>query len=313
MLLDRQDIDEVQWNTFVENSPQGYIYHYTWYLDAVCPNWKAIIVKNSQEWLAVMPLNIQKKWGISYIFQPMLTQFLGILFTPQNDSKPVKYLSDKKEWVNEIIARIPDKVKIFNYNFSPYFDYPLPFYWKKYTLLTRYNYELDLTQGIDKIIENLQPRTRRYIRQVEREQEIIVQNSTDIEKFIVEQKKNQRKFINDRLSSIVAVLYQKAYTQGRAILLTAHSKDKMLTGTLFMQHKESWISLYGSLKNHSESQTKATEILLWKAIKIATENGAKRFDFEGSMIEGVEHFCRKFGGKPVPYLNIQKYGIPFLK
>lgn len=312
MLFNRQDIDDHQWNTFVERSPQGYIYHYTWYLDVVCPNWKAIIIKNSQEWLAVMPLNIKTKWGIQAILQPLLTQFLGILFVPQS-SKTEKALSDKKEWINEIIAYIPPKIKLFNYNFSPYFDYAFPFYWHKYQLFTRYNYELNLSEGIDKLLENLHTKTRYYLKKAEKEQQVQIEISTDLDLLLYEQKKANRNFLTSSILSTVAELYQKAYSHDKATLLIAKSKNKFLTGSIFMKDKDSWINLYGSLKNEQESEKRATEILLWKAIQMATQNKAKRFDFEGSMIEGVERFYRKFGGSPVPYLNIQKNSIPFLK
>lgn len=312
MLVSRQDIDDEKWNAFVERSPQGYMYHYTWYLDIVCPNWKAIIVKNSQEWLAVMPLNIQQKWGISYILQPLLTQFLGILFKPQ-DSKMEKTLSDKKDWVTEIISHIPKKVKVFNYNFSPYFDYPLPFYWCKYQLFTRYNYELDLSIGMDKLLENLHTKTRYQIKKNEKDNNVFIEDSCDIEFFIYTQKKTNRHFLNESIFSTITELYKKGYEQKKSTLLLAKSQDKILTGAVFMKDKKSWINLHGSLKNTQESEKRATEILLWKAIQIALESGATRFDFEGSMIEGVERFYRKFGGKPIPYLNIQKNTIPLLK
>lgn len=311
MLLNREDIDEQRWNAFVEHSPQGYIYHYTWYLDIVCPNWKAIIIKNSQEWLAIMPLNIKKKWGISYIFQPPLTQFLGILFKPQ-DSKMEKTLSDKKDWVNEIIEYTPKQIKLFNYNFSPHFDYAFPFYWHKYQLFTRYNYELDLTQGVPNLMENLHTKTRYYIKKHQKQQDITIESSSDIEVFIELQKKANRSFVNSYLLDTVRNLYQKAYLQNKTTILLAKAQNKILTGAIFMKEKQNWINLYGSLKNSQESDKRATEILLWKAIEMATENGDKRFDFEGSMIEGVERFYRKFGGKPIPYLNIQKNVIPLL-
>jgi hypothetical protein len=312
MLFKRQDIDDEKWNAFVESSPQGYIYHYTWYLDIVCPNWEAVIVKNSQEWLAIMPLNIKKKWSISYILQPPLTQFLGILFKPQ-DSKMEKTLSDKKDWVNEIILSIPKKIKLFNYNFSPYFDYALPFYWHKHQLFTRYNYELDLSAGKDKLLENLHTKTRYQIKKAEKENNVVIEVSSDIGSFINEHKKTGRTFLNINILSLITALYEKAYISDKSTLLIAKSQDKILTGAVFMKYKKSWINLYGSLKTHQESQKRPTEILLWKAIEMAIESGAKRFDFEGSMIEGVERFYRKFGGKPVPYLNIQKNHIPLLK
>ena len=44
---------------------------------------------------------------------------------------------------------------------------------------------------------------------------------------------------------------------------------------------------------------------MWEAIKFTKEElGLNQFDFEGSMIQPVEQFFRKFGGKLTPYYTV---------
>ncbi|MFK7904944.1 MAG: hypothetical protein AB8B69_07460, partial [Chitinophagales bacterium] len=83
MFLKRKEINNTLWNAFVETSPQGSIYHYTWYLDIICPDWSAIITSNGENWNAVLPLPCSKKMGIRYALQPIFAQYLGVLFRPQ--------------------------------------------------------------------------------------------------------------------------------------------------------------------------------------------------------------------------------------
>jgi hypothetical protein len=33
------------------------------------------------------------------------------------------------------------------------------------------------------------------------------------------------------------------------------------------------------------------------------------FDFEGSMLEPIEHFVRAFGGRQTPYFSVSKAGV----
>jgi hypothetical protein len=58
-----------------------------------------------------------------------------------------------------------------------------------------------------------------------------------------------------------------------------------------------------------ELQTFGSNTLLyWEAIKLASEV-SQIFDFEGSMIEPIEHFFRGFGGRQTPYFSISKAGV----
>ena len=58
-------------------------------------------------------------------------------------------------------------------------------------------------------------------------------------------------------------------------------------------------------------ETGAQGLVLWEAIKRSMGN-SRIFDFEGSMLEGVESFFRTFGGRPIPYLFIEKNELPLL-
>jgi hypothetical protein len=53
-------------------------------------------------------------------------------------------------------------------------------------------------------------------------------------------------------------------------------------------------------------QSNLSPLLLWEGIQLASNYKCHTFDFEGSMIPGVERFFRSFGGEPVVYNNISK-------
>jgi lipid II:glycine glycyltransferase (peptidoglycan interpeptide bridge formation enzyme) len=50
----------------------------------------------------------------------------------------------------------------------------------------------------------------------------------------------------------------------------------------------------------------AAPLVVWHLIRFAAQR-TNRFDFEGSVIEPVEHFFRGFGGKLVPVHRIMKF------
>ena len=49
----------------------------------------------------------------------------------------------------------------------------------------------------------------------------------------------------------------------------------------------------------------AQSLVIWEGIKFAAEH-SKRFDFEGSMIEGIENFFRQFNNQCCTYYEVRK-------
>ena len=47
--------------------------------------------------------------------------------------------------------------------------------------------------------------------------------------------------------------------------------------------------------------------LLWEIVKKMAKK-VNRFDFEGSMVPGIESVFRSFGGQQVPYLRVRRFG-----
>src|SRR3990172_7490113 len=97
--LKHSEIDKPKWDKCIQNSSNGLIYAYSWYLDFVSPNWQAL-VRGDYEY--VMPLTCKKKYGINYLHQPFFAQQLGVFSSA--------VLSDYD--VDEFLSLIPEKFKL---------------------------------------------------------------------------------------------------------------------------------------------------------------------------------------------------------
>jgi hypothetical protein len=75
--LKRQDIDPVKWDDCIDRASNGMVYAYSFYLDNMARHWSGLVWNDYE---AVMPLTWNQKWGIKYLYQPPLTQQLGIFF-----------------------------------------------------------------------------------------------------------------------------------------------------------------------------------------------------------------------------------------
>lgn len=82
-LLPNDRINREAWDACIQRSPNRLIYAKSNYLDKIAPGWQGLILN---EYEAVMPLPVRRKWGIQYIFQPAFFQQGGI-FSPSPVSK----------------------------------------------------------------------------------------------------------------------------------------------------------------------------------------------------------------------------------
>ncbi len=308
MLIPRHEINDTQWNTFVEASPQGCIYHYTWYLDIVCPNWSAIIIGNNEHWNVIMPLPISQKMGISYALQAQFTQYSGVLFRPQ-EGKQLTQWNNKKRWCEAIVQHIPSSIKLFKFTFAPQFDYPLPFHWKGYQLEVKYTYWLSLEPTAKQLEEGFAKSVRQAIRKSKEQDFRLVKtdNITDLLQFSL----SQKKYLPDHQYQKLPKLWEALKERDKGLVLEVRGKaGELLTGGLILKDRERWITIFGSNLNPENKDSRAVAYMLSESIQMAKRAGVAYFDFEGSMIEGVERFFRSFGGSPVPYLLISKNTLP---
>jgi hypothetical protein len=81
--LDRSEIDIEKWDRCILNAPNGLIYARSFYLDAMSKNWSALILNDYE---CVMPLTWNRKFGISYLYQPAFASQLGIFFENHADT-----------------------------------------------------------------------------------------------------------------------------------------------------------------------------------------------------------------------------------
>ena len=75
-LIKNQNIDKKRWDSVISSSKISYYYAFSWYLDAVSPNWCALVSTNYEQ---IMPLHIKYKFGfLPHLAHPPFAQQLGV-------------------------------------------------------------------------------------------------------------------------------------------------------------------------------------------------------------------------------------------
>ena len=315
MLLNRckgAEIAPEKWDAFIKSSPQSAIYALHGYISAIRQDWEAFIVEEKGNWIAVMPFILNKKGPFRFLPQAPLTQHWGIFFKKM-EGKPYQQLSKQGKIIEAVCKEIED-VELFDFNLSPNFPYAIPFHWKGFELKTRYTYQLDLTKDKELLDANLESSHKRQIRKAQK-QGMNIKWKQSFEPFESLFHKN-RNAGNDlsagdtRILPLLQKLFHYLTASDQGFIHTVYDeKNNPCASAFFAVCGMQMYYLIGAQDPAAQSSGAMT-YLMWESILKGKEAGMHTFDFEGSMIAGIEQFFRKFGSKPVPYLQLYKNNLP---
>jgi len=99
--ISSNEIDNIKWDRCIDESLNGIVFAYSWFLDSVCSSWDALILNDYE---AVFPVTRYSKFGIHYFFNPIFALQLGVF------SKNVI----SEEVMLAFIKAIPSKIKLID-------------------------------------------------------------------------------------------------------------------------------------------------------------------------------------------------------
>lgn len=214
----------------------------------------------------------------------------------------------------QLIIQQMEGIHLFAMNFSPAFEYPIPFHWAGYEIHTRYTYHLDLSLSLTELKQGLSSNHKRKLKQAQKAglERQSVKRSEHLLRLMARNREQGHDIVGagdasyEMLKKLTAYLLQSQ--QGILLEVMTPEKEVIAVG-LFAIYQNKYLYLAGC-QHPDHRQLGAQAFMIWEAIRQAKHSGAKIFDFEGSMLEGVEEFFRKFGAQPVPYLQIRRNRLP---
>ncbi|MEO0472650.1 MAG: GNAT family N-acetyltransferase [Bacteroidota bacterium] len=306
------DIDPARWDAFITASPQGSVYALHGFLFALRKDWRALIVLQQDEWQAVMPYCLNKRWRFTSLPQPTFTQYLGICFQDRQFDTAFQAF----RWKNRLVSRMVDdvaEIDLFVQSFSPAFDYPMPFHWAGYSIHNRYTYICSLEDDFER---HFSPSLRRHLRKANKHQ-LQCCSLDDLSPLLELYRLNAEKghdilgqaaTSHDKMHRLINFLKREKRGEIRAV---KNQNGDILAAGVFVHFKQKGLYLMGAM--HPESQAYSPmSFLMWEEMKRAKDGACLSWDFEGSMIEGVERFFRGFGAKPQAYLQLRKNALPLM-
>lgn len=290
------------------------IFSKDWWLDSVCgkDDWGVVMIEKGGSVVASMPYYMIRNKRFKFLAMPKLTQNLGpYIVYPKNQSY-YKKLSFEKDIMFEIENKLP-KVDSFSQNFHYNVTNWLPFFWRGYSQTTFYTYTIDNLQSLDDVSSKVTSSYRNKIKKAEKIVEIskglAIEDFYDI---------NRKTFERQNIETPYDLSFIKKHDEYLAKknsreIFYALDADKRIHSALYLtwDANSAYVHMVGE---DPEFRNSGAGILLIKEAVLYSKDTLKvdTFDFEGSMIEGVEQVRRSFGAKQKPYSQITKVNSKFL-
>ena len=292
--LTYQQVNKAKWDACIDSAPNGLIYGYSFYLDAMAKNWEALVLNDYE---AVMPLTWNKKYSIHYLYQPPFTACLGVFGNSIN-----------AEILNAFLLAIPSRYKYWDINLNNGNFFEL----KDFTLYQRLNFILKLDDSYENLSDAYRDNIRRNIKKSEQFALTIKKNISvaDVVKIAKEQAAKfstvtEKDFI--KFESLYKTLYQKE----KATTYGVYTKEgELIASAVFLfSHNRACYILVG---NHPDGKTLgASHTLIDSFIK---DHAGQNIilDFEGSDISSLAFFYSSFGAVEEKYsaIRLNKLSVP---
>lgn len=292
VLLRRHEIDDVLWDKAVDQSQKHLPYAYTWYLDQVSRKQWSALVENDYE--RVMPLVWNRKlFGIKQIYQPILTQQLGVFGQEVEQGH-----------YDTFFRYIPNTFWRMNMGLNKLLD---PKSKLKNNITTKINLVLHLNQPYENIQSGYSKSLKKRIKKAAQHQVVIESKNIDQLISIYKTNLSQKVRLEDKHYQTIAGVIKEAVNRERGKIYEVRDLEdgnRVCCMGFFLETTTRIINVFGASTSHGKDKY-SMHLMLDQVIK--THAGEKEiFDFEGSEIPGVATFFRSFGSIEENFSFFQK-------
>lgn len=281
------------------------VFEQPWWLNIVAEGcWDVCTVEKDGKMIARFPYVMFGKW----IRNPKFTQTLGIWMDEslKNFERGNSQLVKQKEVLGKLLEQLP-KHKGISITLDSSLSYVLPFRWHGFRIEPTFSYRIEYDDNWEEIKGKFGKHIKRDVTKALNRGIVVETSSKDYKAFLtlldMSFERQGRK--NPMNPEMVMRILSEAIALGHGELMLAKDEEgNVHSGAFFLYDDKVCYYLFGG-QNPQYKSSSAQDLLLYKGIEFGA-SVSKAFDFEGSMIEGIENFFRKFGGKQVINYHISR-------
>ena len=290
--IERSQLDVTKWDACMDTSPNGLIYGYSFYLDAMAKHWDALVLGDYE---AIMPLTWNRKWGFKYLYQPPFTQQLGIFSRQQITPSRIKDFVKKLE---------------FHFRFGEIFlnhsnAYPM--------FSSCPNFIVSLSSGYSQVYSNYRSDALKNLRR-SLKFGLTYRKDVDVATALTAYRTEYgKKIFHLKMEDFHRFEKLCDVAAGNSELIVrgvAGGENDLLAVSVLLQKRN---RLY-FIQSTTFAEGRKAEANYYLVDQIVQEFAGADFllDFEGSSIPGIAHFYRNFGSINQPYFFYRFNHLPFM-
>lgn len=294
LFLENKQIDKLEWDKTIERSVHGKAYVYSWYLDAVFPEWSALI---TPDYSFVFPVTVNTKFKFSYFFTPIYAMQLG-LFSTEAVTEEV----EKTFW-NEL-SKIVKAIDISLHPGSSYFP-------KNGIVLQKQCQTINLSKSYEEISSNYNSNLKRNLSKAQK-LNLKVKTTNNVQN-VVSMFRNGR---GNKLAELKEIHYQnlniliKNGLDADKIKIYECFEDREIIAAGFFTFCNNRIIYHKGGANHKGRKYGAMHLIIDSIIKEYASSDMI-FDFGGSSIDAVKKFNMNFTKEEYVYPVFKKANFFF--
>jgi hypothetical protein len=293
--LKNEEINFMKWDNCINNSHNGNIYAFSWYLDIVCEDWEALI---ESDYESVMPILPASKAGLKFTFTTYLANQLGVFSTEILDEAKVNAFTKK---LQEIYPNFFINLNKFNNIAKELFSQVLiP------------TYEFDLIGDYNRIRTNYSQDNLRDLTDAENHNISIIRGMlpNDFLQFIAQKhivtSANLKTRDIRKLRKIIAFVMQ----HGLGEIYSAYGPNNTLeAAVLFLKSNRKINLLFTAITREGLNMKAMHKVVDQYISKHAGEN--LTLNFENLAVPDRKAFCQGFGSKEYHYTHLRNPEIPW--
>ena len=293
--IKHKKIDFAKWDNCIEESPNGLIYPYSFFLNTMAgKKWDALVLGDYE---AVFPLVWNRKFFIKYLYQPYFCQQLG-LFSKNQISENL---------ISDFIHKIPSKFLYWNFHLN----YQNKYFSPSVRFINRTSFCINLNQEYTEIYDQYNADAKKNLAK-SMIQGFSYHTNIEIDTvancFFAAYGQHYPKV--DTLKLKISKCASEAIKQSKGFSRAVFGNDGSLWCAGFFFISNNRIHYAMAAPTEEGKKFGATHILIDEVLK-EFSNKKMIFDFEGSDIKSVAYFYSKFGSVSSHYLQIIKNKLPW--
>jgi len=295
--IKHEHIDKKEWDLCINNAINKLVYAESVYLDKMCGNWDAIILNDYE---AVMPLPWKIKFGIKYLYQPAFYQQGGIYSRNKISEKTTE------RFILEACSHF--KFSTFSLNYGN----PITASPGSFKIIIRNNFILDLQKNYESLSASYSPYLKRKLKKSITYQ-LKYKVSDDIHATIEQFKSLYKK----KIPSVRNI----DYTHFEELCIHFAKEKKLFIREVYDATEKRLLAAVLMIKDSNRiynlvpclfpaGKKLSANYFLYDSMMKEFSGQQLVFDFEGSDIEGIAFFYRKFTDNNQPYPFIRFNNLP---